>query len=117
MSREEADALRRRLYRAHGNTLRGMMRESDAEPHAYLDFVFDLPDGLIAPPVPLAGRFLPGLGLSILLFDKTAEATRLPMEMDRDSILQIFILTLVMCAGSGLLTLRKLRGIDPAEVF
>ena len=61
--------------------------------------------------------FLPGLGLSILLFDKTAEATRLPMEMDRDSILQIFTLTLVMCAGSGLLTLRKLRGIDPAEVF
>ncbi len=61
--------------------------------------------------------FLPGLGLSILLFDQGAEATRLPLEMSRESALQIFALTVAMCAGSGLLTLRKLRGIDPAEVF
>jgi putative hydrolase of the HAD superfamily len=39
----EADELRKRLYRDHGNTLRGMMREDDVDPNAYLDFVFDLP--------------------------------------------------------------------------
>ena len=61
--------------------------------------------------------FLPGLGLSILLFEQAAGATRLPLEMSSESALQIFALTVVMCAGSGLLTLRKLRGIDPAEVF
>ena len=61
--------------------------------------------------------FLPGWGFRILLFDKTAEATRLPMDLDRDSVLHDITLTLVMCAGSGLLTLRKVRGIDPAEVF
>lgn len=61
VSREEADALRRRLYREHGNTLRGMMRESDADPHAYLDFVFDLPDALMPAPDPAVARFLRGL--------------------------------------------------------
>jgi putative ABC transport system permease protein len=61
--------------------------------------------------------FLPGLGLSVLLFEQAAGATRLPLEMSTESALQIFTLTVAMCAGSGLLTLRKLRGIDPAEVF
>jgi putative ABC transport system permease protein len=61
--------------------------------------------------------FMPGLGLSILLFDQAAGATRLPLEMSTESALQIFTLTVAMCAGSGLLTLRKLRGIDPADVF
>ena len=61
--------------------------------------------------------FIPGIGLSILVFEKASAATRLPLEMTVDSALQIFALTLAMCAGSGLLTLRKLSGIDPAEVF
>jgi len=61
--------------------------------------------------------FLPGIGLSILLFEQASAATRLPLEMTVESALQIFALTLAMCAGSGLLTLRKLSGIDPAEVF
>jgi putative ABC transport system permease protein len=61
--------------------------------------------------------FLPGLGLSILVFEQAAGATRLPLDMSTESALQIFTLTVAMCAGSGLLTLRKLRGIDPAEVF
>jgi putative ABC transport system permease protein len=61
--------------------------------------------------------FLPGLGLSILLFEQAAQATRLPLDMSTESALQIFALTVAMCAGSGLLTVRKLRGIDPAEVF
>jgi putative ABC transport system permease protein len=29
----------------------------------------------------------------------------------------VFALTLVMCVFSGLLALRKLRAVDPAEVF
>jgi len=61
VSWDEADALRRRLYHEHGNTLRGMMRESDADPHAYLDFVFDLPQELMPAPDPSVERFLRGL--------------------------------------------------------
>ena len=41
----------------------------------------------------------------------------LPLEMSRDSVLLVFGLTLFMCAGSGLLALRKLRSADPADVF
>jgi ABC-type antimicrobial peptide transport system permease subunit len=29
----------------------------------------------------------------------------------------VFVLTLAMCALSGLLALRKVRRLDPAEVF
>ena len=31
--------------------------------------------------------------------------------------LVVFVLTLVMCGISGLLALRKVRKLDPAEVF
>ena len=58
---DEADGLRRRLYREHGNTLRGMMRESDTDPNAYLDYVFDLPDDHMPPPDPVLSNFLDGL--------------------------------------------------------
>jgi len=43
---EAADLVRMDLYRRHGNTLRGMMGESDMDPGRYLDFVFDLPDSV-----------------------------------------------------------------------
>ena len=49
--------------------------------------------------------------------DRAAGATRLPLEMSLQSALGVFALTLAMCAGSGMLALRKLRAVDPAEVF
>jgi putative ABC transport system permease protein len=61
--------------------------------------------------------FLPGIGISILIFGQASDVTRLPLEMDIKSAGYIFALTLFMCAGSGLLALRKLRSVDPAEVF
>ena len=61
--------------------------------------------------------FLPGMGVAYLVFSKGADATRLPLEMSVQSALGVFVLTLAMCAGSGLLALRKLRAVDPAEVF
>jgi len=61
--------------------------------------------------------FLPGIGISILVFGKAAEATGLPLSMDLRSAGFLFLLTLFMCAASGMLALRKLRSIDPAEVF
>ena len=61
--------------------------------------------------------FLPGMGIANLVFSKGADATRLPLEMSVESALGVFALTLAMCAGSGLMALRKLRSVDPAEVF
>ena len=61
--------------------------------------------------------FIPGLGIAHLVFTKGADATRLPLEMSMQSAAGVFVLTVVMCAGSGLMALRKLRAVDPAEVF
>ena len=61
--------------------------------------------------------FIPGLGVAHLVFTRGADATRLPLEMSVESATAVFALTVAMCAGSGLLALRKLRAVDPAEVF
>ena len=61
--------------------------------------------------------FFPGLGISYLVFDKAAAVTGLPLALDSDAAIFILGLTIVMCAGSGILALRKLRSVDPAEVF
>lgn len=61
--------------------------------------------------------FIPGLGIAHLVFTRGADATRLPLEMSLESALGVFALTLAMCAGSGLMALRKLKSADPAEVF
>jgi len=61
--------------------------------------------------------YLPGMAIANLVFSKGAAATRLPLEMSVESALGVFALTVAMCAGSGLMALRKLRAVDPAEVF
>ncbi len=61
--------------------------------------------------------FVPGMAIAHLVFTKGADATRLPLEMSLESALSVFALTVAMCAGSGLMALRKLRAVDPAEVF
>ena len=61
--------------------------------------------------------FVPGMGIAHLVFTKGADATRLPLEMSLESALSVFALTVAMCAGSGMMALRKLRAVDPAEVF
>jgi putative ABC transport system permease protein len=61
--------------------------------------------------------FLPGMGIAHMVFTRGADATRLPLEMSMQSALGVFALTVAMCAGSGMLALRKLRAVDPAEVF
>jgi putative ABC transport system permease protein len=57
------------------------------------------------------------MGIAHMVFTRGADATRLPLEMSMQSALGVFALTVAMCAGSGMLALRKLRAVDPAEVF
>lgn len=61
--------------------------------------------------------FLPGLAASWWLYDKAAAATNLPLYVTEERAVTVFLLTLSMCAVSALLALRKVRRLDPAEVF
>lgn len=61
--------------------------------------------------------FIPGLGISFVLYDLTREATLLPLFMDRGRTLLIFALTVLMCFLSGAVAVRKLRAADPADIF
>jgi putative ABC transport system permease protein len=61
--------------------------------------------------------FVPGILLSLLVYTQATEATTLPVEMTVERAVLVMVLTVAMCAGSGLLALRKLRSADPAEVF
>lgn len=61
--------------------------------------------------------FLPGLATASWLYGSAAAATRLPIHLTPERIVTVFLLTIGMCALSGLLALRKVRRLDPAEVF
>jgi putative ABC transport system permease protein len=61
--------------------------------------------------------FIPGLLISIVLFNLIAQITGLIMIMTIWRALFILLLTLLMCIVSGLLALRKLISTDPAELF
>ena len=62
MDREQADIVRRRMFKAHGSTLLGLMHEYKISPKPFLDFVHDVDLSEIAPSPELddALRRLPG---------------------------------------------------------
>ena len=61
--------------------------------------------------------FVPGWGLSWLLYWQLSRAIGLPMEMTPQRVLLVAFFTILMCMVSGLLALSKVRTADPAEVF
>ena len=61
--------------------------------------------------------YLPGLALAHFLYGRAAAATFLPLYVTPARAGLVFVLTLGMCAISGLLAVRKVRKLDPAEVF
>jgi putative ABC transport system permease protein len=61
--------------------------------------------------------FIPGLAVSLLLYRAAGEATRLPLEMSLQLGALVLLLTMLMCAVSGVIALRKIRSADPAEIF
>jgi putative ABC transport system permease protein len=61
--------------------------------------------------------FLPGVGAAWYLYRSAAAATRLPLYLTGERVGTVFLLTLGMCVLSGFLALRKVRKLDPAEVF
>lgn len=61
--------------------------------------------------------YLPGLAAVWWLYGKAGAATNLPLYITSDRAWTVFAMTLAMCAISALLALRKVRRLDPAEVF
>jgi putative ABC transport system permease protein len=61
--------------------------------------------------------FVPGALAASYLYKVAAGATRLPLYMTAERGLVVFGLILFVCIASGILALRKVRKLDPAEVF
>jgi putative ABC transport system permease protein len=78
----------------------------------YLSFVV-LQQALL---VAVAG-FLPAVGISWVIYRYLGYLTSLPMWMTPGRVGFVLGLTVLMCAASGLLALRKVQQVDPAEVF
>jgi putative ABC transport system permease protein len=61
--------------------------------------------------------YLPGLTLSLALYEVTHWIAGIPIEMDLPRAVIVLALAIAMCAVSGLLALRKVQVADPAELF
>ncbi|MED5261583.1 MAG: FtsX-like permease family protein, partial [Myxococcota bacterium] len=61
--------------------------------------------------------FLPGLALTLLLYRTAGDATQLPLEMTGARAAIVLTLTVAMCTISGAIAARKVRTLDPADIF
>ncbi len=61
--------------------------------------------------------FIPGVAVSLGLYQMTRTATNLPMYMTAIRGFHVLVLTIIMCSISGLIATRKLRSADPADMF
>jgi putative ABC transport system permease protein len=61
--------------------------------------------------------YLPGLVIVYWLYGKAAAATNLPLYITQERALTVFLMTLAMCAISAMMAVRKVRRLDPADVF
>jgi putative ABC transport system permease protein len=58
-----------------------------------------------------------GFVLAQVLYAVARQATGLPIVMTATRAATVLALTMIMCAGSGLVATRRLRSADPADVF
>ncbi|HEY9851697.1 MAG TPA: ABC transporter permease DevC [Leptolyngbyaceae cyanobacterium] len=61
--------------------------------------------------------YMPGFGISFVLYNFARGATGIPMAMTLNLAVTVMILTIVMCFISGAIAVRKLRSADPADIF
>lgn len=61
--------------------------------------------------------YLPGLLISVLLYDVAQSATFLPLAMTWTRAAFVLLLSFIMCAVSGVISTKRLRQADPAEIF
>jgi putative ABC transport system permease protein len=61
--------------------------------------------------------FIPGCVLSGVLYYALGEVTGLPLLLTVPRAGVVLLFTVLMCSASGVLTVRKLRSADPADLF
>ncbi|MEL6246998.1 MAG: ABC transporter permease DevC [Cyanobacteria bacterium J06648_16] len=61
--------------------------------------------------------YIPGVLLSLLLYEITRNATALPMTMTPERATFVFVVSLAICFTSGAISMAKLREADPADLF
>lgn len=61
--------------------------------------------------------YLPGLGISLGLYELTTKGANIPMVMELSRVITVFLLTIWMCTLSGLVSVQKAITTDPADVF
>lgn len=61
--------------------------------------------------------YLLGMLATLRLYGLARDATKLPMELTAERAAAVLLATIAMCAVSGFLALRRVRTLDPAEVF
>lgn len=61
--------------------------------------------------------FVPGVAVASWLYGSAAAATSLPIYLTMERAVTVLLMTLTMCSISAFLAVRKLRRLDPADVF
>jgi putative ABC transport system permease protein len=61
--------------------------------------------------------FIPGFFIPLGLYNLAAAATNLPIYMTTARAISVFILTIIVCAISGVLATKRLQSADPADMF
>lgn len=61
--------------------------------------------------------YLPGLGISLGLYELTRQGANMPMMMEFSRAIAVLFLTIGMCTLSGLISVQKAITADPADVF
>jgi putative ABC transport system permease protein len=61
--------------------------------------------------------YIPGIIISMGVYDLTQNATKLPIEMNTYRIMLVLTSVILMCLLSGSIAINKLRSVDPADIF
>ncbi|MGF1603178.1 MAG: ABC transporter permease DevC [Thermosynechococcaceae cyanobacterium] len=61
--------------------------------------------------------FVPGCIASVGVYSLLSSLTKIPLSLRPDVMLQVFVLTVIMCMAAGGIATQKLRQADPADVF
>ena len=61
--------------------------------------------------------YVPGLVVAFGMYEVAKDQAGLPMALEPVPALAVFVLTVGMCVGSGLLAVRKVHSADPATLF
>ncbi len=61
--------------------------------------------------------YIPGIIISVGVYDLTENATKLPIVMGFERIVLVLVSVILMCLLSGSIAIDKLRAVDPADIF